>query len=249
MATRLYFHDATNALTGTFPTTEQSTLTAHDNFEAQNVNHMMGTLIGTAQVTKTFTITENVAAEGVQFYVTRFISQFPLNQTGLAANTWTYNFSCRQSNLSSVNVYPTLNIPDDTLVPMCAYVWRPSTGAKVGNIFDGNATGFVNLGDEGTQNINQVAQHGSFTGSAVASAAVGDVIVFEAWTGVSTRSTDAADLQYMFDGTTVNTTDAATVSNHASFIETPQDIVFILPETTMTNTNTLSYANKFITKV
>lgn len=248
MATRLYFHQTVSAVTGTLPATEQSTKTSHGNFEAQTNNRTMNTTIGTAQVTKTFPLAENVASGGEWFFVTKFVSE-PLSQSGLAANTWTYNFACSNSNNSPTDDYPTYPTPS-TDVPMCCYVWRPSTGAKVGNIRDGDAQGYYDVGFDANNVTVEVSEHGTFSGSAVAGATTGDVIVFEAWVNTSTSSTVATTMSYMFDGTTATLADGTTVSNHASFLETPENLVFVSSAPiTMTQAAAKTYSNKFITKV
>jgi len=247
LPTKLYFHNATSAVAGTLPSNEQSTKTPHDVYEAASINRSMNTTIGTAQVTKSFNIAENVAAGGVDLYVTKFISE-PLNQTGLSANTWTYNFACRSSDNTAVDDYPT-GVTPSTAVPLCCYVWRPSTGAKVGNILDGDGSGFYDVGFDANNQTVEKSQHGSFTGSAVASTAVGDVIVFEAWVTISTDGVDPSTLSYYFDGTTETLADGTTVSNHASFIETPQNLAFVGNVIDMTQVSAKTYSNKFITKV
>ena len=224
MATRLYLHDAASSISGTLPSTEQSTKTAVFNFEAQTNNRSMSTTIGTTQASKTFVNTTTRAANNT-CYVTKFISP-GLNQTSIAANTWTWNFACKNSNTTPCDDYP---VPDTgTTVPICVYVWRPSTGAKVSNIFDGNtATGYF---DTGNQNISgkttsEVAEHGTFSGSSV-TCAVGDVIVVEAWISVWFSSSTSCTLSFFYDGTSTNTTSGTVVSNHAAFLETPENITF-----------------------
>lgn len=207
----------------------------------------MNTTIGTSQVAKTYALTENVPAGGVDFYVTKFVSE-PLNQTGLSANTWTYNFACQSSSNDAVDDYPTYITPD-TDVPMCAYVWRPSNGTKVGNILDGDAAGYYDVGFDAQNQTVEKSEHGTFSGASVASTAVGDVIVFEAWVQVNSSSTTLSNLSYYYDGTTETLNDGTTVSNHASFIETPENLVFVGNEINMTNDSTKTYSNKFITKV
>lgn len=234
MVTRFYFHNALSTVSGTLPTGEQSTKTAFFNFDTTTNNRSMSTAIGTAQASLTHVNTTQSQANNT-CYVTRFVST-PINQTSIAANTWTYNFACKLSVTTNTDDFPT-NDTAPKFVPLCCYVWRPSTGTKVGNILDGNsATGvYTDIGNLGTPTTSESAEHGTFTGSAVASTAAGDVIIFEAWVDAWLNNTTSVTFSYFYDGTTTNTTSGAIVSNHASFLETPENI-------------TLQSANQNITK-
>src|SRR5690348_6645102 len=206
MATRLYLHDAASSVSGTLPSTEQSSRTAALNYEAQTNNRSMNTSIGTSQATKSFVNT--ASRTNALGFVTKFISQ-PINQSGIAANTWTYNFASKNSATTNVDDYPV----DDTAnhkLPVTCYVWRPSTGAKVGNILDADVnnyydTGAYNGGGTPHATTSEVAQHGTFSGSAVAGATTGDVIVLEAWIYCYVTNTTSVTLSYYYDGTTTNT--------------------------------------------
>lgn len=212
MATRLYFHEATSALSN-LPTAEQSSLTTTANVDAQTVNRTMTRTIGTSQTSKSVT---HAAATARTQYFTRFVSE-PLDaaHTSIAANTWTYSFAARES-------VTTGNFPvngTNQAVRITCYVWRPGTG-KVANILDGTSAATP---DEGAANTER-ASTCTFTGAAVASTQAGDVICFEVII-VYTPTVASCTCDYFYDGTTVTTTDG-TVSNHASFIETPEDIRF-----------------------
>lgn len=214
MATRLYFHAATDSTTG-LPTTEQSSLTSAFNFSAQTNNLQMTTSIGTSQADITGT-TNN--ANLINTYVGKFVSP-SLDQTSVAANTWTYNFSTMQEAIGS-------NWPVDGsgTVRINCYVWRPSNSTKIGTILDGNtASNLTEPADD-----VQVVHHTTFTGAAVSSVQTGDVIIFEAWFIIDqSASGSTSPVHFYYDGTTVNTTANATVSNHASFLETPENLTFV----------------------
>jgi len=234
MATRFYLHNALSGISGTLPTGEQSSKTAFFNFDTTTNNRSMSTSIGTAQASLTHVNTTQSQANNT-CYVTRFVST-AINQTSIAANTWTYNFAVKLSVTTNTDDYPT-NDTAPKFIPICCYVWRPSTGVKVGNILDGNsATGvYTDIGNLGTPTTSESVEHGTFTGSAVASTAAGDVIILEAWVDAWLNNTTSVTFSYFYDGTTVNTTAGAIVSNHASFLETPENI-------------TLQSANQNITK-
>lgn len=242
--TRLYFHHATSGVSGTLPNSEQSSRALIFNFDAQSVNRSMNTTIGTAQQALTFATT---ATRNDDFgYCTKFISE-PLDLTSVSANTWTYNFAALCSNVTVVTFYPVFAANSRTIVT--CYVWRPSTGAKVANIYDGNTSNTYN--DNGDLNqTNERSQHGTFVGSAV-TCQVGDVIVLEMWVVLSTASTSSANVSVYYDGTTVTSTSGTAVTNHASYLETPQTLSFVTggAPITMTQSAAKTYSNKFITKV
>ena len=242
----MFLHQASSAVSGTLPNSEQSAKAIEFSFESQAVNHSMDTTIGTAQVQLDFV---NTTARSDAFgYVSKWVSP-NLNQTSVAANTWRWNFAAKLNNTAPTNAYPTPSTNDR--VPLCCYVWRPSTGAKVGDIFDGNTTA-ATYWDLGFENITaETLQNGTFTGAAV-TCQVNDVIVVEAWVRYDGTSSSTT-CSFMYDGTTVNTssTNPTTVTNHASFLETPENLSFVTggAPIDMTQSAAKTYSNKFITKV
>ena len=212
--TRLYFHNATNVTAG-LPTTEQSTLTATQSSDPATTNRSMNETIGTGQVARSLTITSTAA---LSYYYTRFVSA-PLTVSSISANTWTYNFAASENSTS-------LNFPVSgaTAAPVRVncYVWRPSTSTKIGTVLDGNTASNQTEGS-----ANQVkSHHTTFTGAAVASMVNGDVLIFEVWFTID-PALGALVSSFYYDGTTVNTTRNVTVTNHASFLETPQTLTFL----------------------
>lgn len=196
----------------------------------------MTTTIGTTQTSLAF---NNVTADLEEWYVTRFVST-PLDMTSISANTWTYNFAGQESDgLLNFPVFST-----DKAVRINCYVWRPSGSTKVGTILDGDTAATVDEGAVSTE----VAHHVTFSGSAVSSMQTNDVLIFEVWFLVNPGSGTGHTATFYYDGTTENTTDNATVSNHASFLETPQNLTFAGTEISMTQNAAKTYSNKFITK-
>ena len=247
MATRLYLHDAASAISGTLPSTEQSSRTAAVSIDAQTINRSMNTTIGTAQVVKSAT---SANATDRIYYITKFVSD-NLNQTSIAANTWTYNFAFKIANVSN-QICPVFSTGGNEFnhLPITVYVWRPSTGAKVSNILDANS-GVNTFHDCSWTSVNELVERGTFAGSAV-TCQVNDVIIMEAWCYSSDSTARANAINYYYDGTTVNTTNQATVSNHASYLETPENIAFGAgggAPIDMTQSAAKTYSNKFITKV
>ena len=178
----------------------------------------MTTTIGTAQ-------TSNSLTDGNGYnYLTRFVAANLAAQT-ISANTWTINFANSENS-----GFPPSNIR------ACIYVWRPSTGTRIGFIADSVVALSNQFGG------GEVVYHVTVTGSAV-TAQAGDVLCFEAIIDTNGGGTET----FYYDGTTVNTTDGASPTNHASFIETPQNNLIDASVATTVTSKTVT--NKIITKV
>jgi hypothetical protein len=93
------------------------------------------------------------------------------------------------------------------------------------------------------QTTNEIAEDGTFTGVAVAGATVGDVIISEVWISVWTRSTTSVTLSWFYDGGTETLTDGTVVADHASFLETPENLVFVTGGGGTTNRQYNSFTN------
>lgn len=171
----------------------------------------MNTTIGTSQTS--ITAVGGSAASNQTIYIGRFVSA-PIYQTSIAANTWSLSVAFQEE--STTQNFP-VSGTDQPLRINC-YVWRPG-GSKVGTILDGTTS---STADEGSANVER-ASNVTFSGSSV-TIQNGDVIIIELWATGVTRST-SADMWFYYDGTTVTTTDG-TVSNHASFLETPENLNF-----------------------
>lgn len=214
MATRLYFRSTASGLSN-LPTTEQSTLSVGSSADAVTVNKTLSETIGGGQAT--LTINSSATTSQQNLYYSRFVSD-ALNMASLPSQTWTYNFATRQD--STQGNFPTGggNLP----VYVCCYVWRPSTTSKVGNVLDGDSAGAY---DELAANAERVGT-GTFSGAAVNSMSAGDVLVFEVWFRITHASAASRTLDWFYNGTTATTVKNTTVSNHASFIESPQTFTF-----------------------
>ena len=84
----------------------------------------------------------------------------------------------------------------------------------------------------------------------VSSLLTNDVLILEVW--FPNTEGDSDPFSFRYDGTTVNTTDNAAVTNPASFLETPENLTFAGGPggpITMTESAAKTYSNKFITKV
>ena len=68
--------------------------------------------------------------------------------------------------------------------------------------------------------------YGTFTGSSVASVVDGDVIIIEIWFRITQATASTFADTFCYDGPTETNNNNTTVSNRASFIETPQTLTF-----------------------
>lgn len=216
MATKLYFHAAAATVPAnlTFPTTTQSGLTITSSVDAQSVNRTMTTNKGTSQTS--LVLTSSASVSTLSYYFTRFCSpplygdsaSGTLGAPTIVADTWTFSFAASENNANA-------NFPTTTsgTGPCCCYVWRPSTGAKVGNILI-SASGMGTISEAGT---TETALSGTFSGSAV-TVQPGDIICFEVvfttTQGTATARTDT----FFYDGTT-----EANTASCASFINSPNN--------------------------
>lgn len=213
MATRFYFHQDTSVYTN-LPTAEQASVASDADGDAQTLNRHMDDVIG-AGPHQFVRVTSLNNTNNNDYYFTRFVSH-PINQSGIAANTWTYSIAHRENNAAANFPVSGNNGP----LKVVCYVWRPGSG-KVGDILDGSS---ASTADEGGANVIR-ASTVTFTGAAVAGATTGDHVVFEVWANTTQGNATSRNIDFFFDGDTVTTTDG-TVSNHASFIETPENITF-----------------------
>ena len=190
----------------------------------------MNTTKGTSAAS--IAINTTATLNGQYLYFSRWVS--PLltqGQTSISANTWTFCFGASESDLSAN--FP--NVGTDVPVYAIAYVWRPSTGAKVGQIADISTSSTV---DEGAT-TSAYAHICTFTGSAVSNVQAGDVICFEILFGVAQAAASSYTDTIYYDGTTIPTENQQT-SDVASYIETPQDLTFYNQVAIALPTETLS---------
>ena len=211
---RLYFHHITNS-TSNLPSTTQSTLTAGALADLATINRSMDEEIGTTGQVGLSVNTTGTSLDN--YYFTRFVSPPIYQETNnIPAGSWTYNFAASQSNVRANFPVTSNNKP----VYVNCYVWRPSTGTKIGTILDGNTASEV---DESAGADVEESHHVVFQGTTVSSLLFGDVIIFEAWFRVDPDQNlggGGASLTFFYDGNTITTLDNVTVSNHASYIET-----------------------------
>lgn len=208
-----------------------------------SVNRYMDTNKGTS-VTSLDLVTQ-ATTSNKNYYFSRFVSD-PLDDQSLAANTWTYYFGGSQSN-SAAN-FPVSG--NNKSISLNTYTWRPSTQTRV-----------TILATTSAANFNEILlstgaaypRDGTYSGSS-ATVLNGDVLVFEVWFPLAQQSATSNTVKFYYDGTNDSTTEASANTNTsaATYIETPQTLVFAPPpgpsSIDMTpNSNTIT--NKFITKI
>lgn len=125
----------------------------------------------------------------------RHSSSFLAAQT-ISANTWTVVFQADESN-TAANAFLALSV----------YVYRPSTNAVVGFIYDSATT----LGVEFSNTVQTV----TFSGSAV-TAQAGDFLVLEAWNVATQAMATSYNVSWFLSGTT-----------NSLYLETPQNLRFL----------------------
>jgi hypothetical protein len=184
---------------------------------AQTINHAMDTTIGTAAVILQGATNSTTSIQ--RYYYTRFVSPALSGISSITAQTWTYNFACNPATATANANFPAAGTNQP--VRVVCYVWRPGTG-KLGNILDGNSASTI---DENAT-TSPISQSTTFTGALVSSVQNDDVICFEVWFEITATTAAAVTLRYAYDGTTVTLTKGSTVTDHASFIETPQNLTF-----------------------
>lgn len=210
MATKLFLHDAVNALSGTFPTGEQSSaLTATKPVLNSGTLRTMSSITGTTEVARSFSSSITVAAQAL--FCAFFCSDtFNVDQpVGGGNEVITLNIANRESSTS-------MNIGSDLRASV--YVWRPSSGTVVGYVNDGGVmTGCA----EPTAALAKRVNQGSVTSTVTVSARAGDVLICEVWQLFVQSSAVNLSGAIFYDGPIQNTTVNASVSTHASFLSFP----------------------------
>lgn len=210
MPTKLFLHNASNALSGTFPTVEQSARTAGATATGANTLRTMNNKVGLAQASLTVaTVAQTAAQDNFMGY---FCSAPLYGAQTVGGGTWTLNVADSISNIANSNFFiNSINV----------YVWRPSTGLAVGTVRDATGLG----GTLATANSSIQVTTFNFTTSAI-SAADNDVIICELWANFTqAMATSYTGIVY-FDGTTETLTENTIVTNHASFLQISETLLF-----------------------
>lgn len=210
MATRLYFHNAPNALPGAFPSGEQSVLVPNWVGAGANTLRRMDTTKGVLQA-----------------------SMVGASQASLTEQNGFCGFFCSDTFIADQVVggggqTVTLNIANSMNGTMMAlggdlrfnvYVWRPSTGAIVGTVGDAIPL----TGDAIVSNTTERVNQGTTVDTVAVNALAGDVLICEVWQIHTQLLAVSRNGTFYYDGTVVTTVTNTFVGDHASFLEFSAD--------------------------
>lgn len=211
MATKLYLLSAANPLAGTFPTSEQSSQTASWSMTgASSLLAMRGTK-GTAQGSFSGA---SLASTSPQIAFCGYFASDTLDvdqSVGGGGQTLTLNIANRETSLN-------MNFGSDLRCNV--YIWRPSTGAKVGTICDC----VVMTGDaEPSGSALTKVNNATTTATSTVSALAGDVIICEIWQFHTQGAASSYTGSVYANGTTETLITNTTVTSHASFLSFSAD--------------------------
>ena len=217
MATKLYFHNAAqDTSSGTWPS---STAQLGDcNSVGWNSDiggfslKTMNTNIGTGQTSVTGASSANTSA--IRNHMATFVSPPLSGSQTVGGGSIILNAAEAESN-TNANFWINL---------IMIKVYRPSTGATVGCCvnFSGSSLG----GLEPTSASAEQVTHITGIASSAISASDGDVVIISVGSLTSQAMATSYNYTMYYDGTTENTTENAAVSNHASYVQFTENLVF-----------------------
>jgi hypothetical protein len=220
MATRLYFTgDTTGLPAGTLPAGEQSAQTPSWTAALGNTNQRMQLRPWGAQGNNAGTSLASTAAQNALLGM--FISPPLRTVTAVGGGSMILLAAEAQGNGAANFWVNGLEI----------YVWRPSTGAKVGTV---KAYAAASLGgtEPTSANVEQTTYITGITSTAV-TPQIGDVIVCEIWSRHTQGNATARFCTFYYAGTTTYSAENTATSDCASFIEFAENLTFgsLLPVT------------------
>lgn len=130
MATRFYFHAAANGLSGTFPSGENSSMTADVTATGANTLKSLTTSIGSLQDSISFS--SNATTSTQKIFLGFFCTPALDAQTIPQFTTISVNMALSESN-ANMNIGG--GATNSTMHFPC-YIWRPSTGALITTLVD-----------------------------------------------------------------------------------------------------------------
>lgn len=216
MATKLYFHMAANAITGTFPSAPQTTsggvtISASWQLDTAGVLRTMSVTKGSSQSIGTGTSLASTALQSG--YMGAFAAPpFDVGQTvGAPTQQLSLNIGNAESDLN-------MNIGSD--LRAFVYVWRPSAGALVGVVLN-----YLNLAGDAEPLLAATAVSNNamtMTTTGIAAQA-GDVLICEIWQ----RHTQTLGMPYVggfyIDGATENAITNRPIVDHAAYLNFASD--------------------------
>lgn len=230
MATRLYFHNAASTLVGTLPTNTQSATAATWTATGGTTLRTMDTTIGISQASLSGTSSASTAAQNG--FLGYFASS-PLSGTQTVGGGSIIFLSADDESNAQSNFW---------VNGLEIYVWRPSTGTKVGTVKAFGATSLGGLEGSTAEATNYIT---GITSTGI-SASTGDIVVIEVWSNFTQGMATAYTENFYFDGTTTYTAENTATSSCASFVELTETLTFI---SGITGTVTLTESSDSISGV
>lgn len=214
MATKLYLHNAATSVVGTLPgATTQSVTKATPDVTATgaSTNRAMTPTIGASQVSQALT-TLAISPTEQKNWFRRFCSD-PLAAQTIAAQKPSLHIGASESNANSEFLVFTVGV---------LYLWRPSTGARIGFLSDlvpgvGQASAEPGTSETalsttcGVNTTSQTAQNG-------------DILIFELWSDNAQLMATGYTNTVFYDGTTEDS-----ITTNAAYLSFPNDLTFFVP--------------------
>jgi hypothetical protein len=195
-----------------YPIGEQSSSTPNWSATGATTLRTMDTIVGTSQAS--LAGSSNAISTAQNGFLGYFCSPKLSGAQNVSSGSMVFLAAEAESNASSNFCVNGLEI----------YVWRPSTGAKVGTVkaFSDTSLG----GTEPTAASTEQTTYLTGISTTGVSASNGDVIVCEVWSrhtqGMSTSYTDT----FYYDGTTTYTAENSATASCASYIELAANLTF-----------------------
>jgi hypothetical protein len=223
MPVKLYPHNEPLNLAGTFPSGEQDSQAP--DFSATGASTLKG-LNAVAGELMTSLQASTLANTSAQAGFMGMWATAPLSgdqSVGGGAETLTINVADYESNLAA----------NFCVNRVHAYVWRPSTGALVGDLCT------YTTSPSGSPSEPSLAASIQVTTFSVALASVsaldGDVIIVELWANIAQDTAASYTVRLYYDGSTETAVENTVVSDHAAYFEFSQDLIFKSPDARLLN--------------
>lgn len=206
----LLYKSTDSGVTWTAQGTEQNSIASYSNKAATpntrvNVLRAMTSTVGTAQVALAQTAPS--LASAILTFWGAWASPPLTAAATVGGGSMVLNFAGLEINATS-NWLGTNGL--------YIYVWRPSTGAVVGTVKSFTGTASATITEVGT---SETVRHATGITSSAVSALAGDIVVVELWSTHTPGMATAYTNTFYYNGTTINTTNLAAATNHASYIE------------------------------
>jgi hypothetical protein len=154
--------------------------------------------------------------------------RYRLGPQNIAAGTWSFAAAVGENNTNA-----------NSFFGLTIYVWRPSTGLKIGTIYDAQ----VQLGTE--WNTTTASRLFSVSGSAVNNVQNGDLLIVEMWQTSTQAMATAYPQTWNYNAQTGNADFSANGQTSLnSWMDAPDTLVPFVPATAATLTGTGTYTGQ-----